>query len=235
MIIVTDAHISKSRANHAAFFKMLAAIERTEHDLVLLGDIFDLWIALPRYEEDLHIKFATWCLEQKDRRTIGYLEGNHDFFLASQRAETFTWCSNGAWRQDDDGILFVHGDQINRKDLKYLSFRKLTKNSIVKLILRYLPYGPDIAKSFKRELKKTNKKFRIHIPLDEIKFFADSRFAEGIDIGFVGHFHQEYCYNNPESKQFYVLPDWLATQKITLYQDNPKKISTMHWRELLKH
>lgn len=233
MIIITDAHISKARGNHTAFFKMLAAIERTEHDLILLGDIFDLWIALPRYEEDLHIKFTAWCQEQKHRRTIGYLEGNHDFFLASQRAEAFTWCSNGAWRQDEAGILFVHGDQINRKDLKYLALRKLTKNSMTKYILRYLPYGPDIAKSFKRGLKKTNKQFRIQIPLDEIKFFADNRFAEGIDIGFVGHFHQEYCYQNRESKKLFVLPDWLATQKITLYQKNPKKITMMHWKELL--
>jgi UDP-2,3-diacylglucosamine hydrolase len=233
MIIITDAHINKARGNHTAFFKMLAAIERTEHDLILLGDIFDLWVALPRYEEDLHIKFIAWCLEQKDRRTIGYLEGNHDFFLASQRAEAFTWCSKCAWRQDDAGILFVHGDQINRKDLKYLALKKLVKNSITKYILRYLPFGPGIAKSFKRGLKKTNKKFRIQIPLDEIKFFADNRFAEGIDTIFAGHFHQEYCYRSRESKKLYVLPDWLATQKITLYQKNPKKITTMHWRELL--
>ena len=104
---------------------------------------------------------------------------------------------------------------------------------MTKYILRYLPYGPDIAKSFKRGLKKTNKQFRIQIPLDEIKFFADNRFAEGIDIGFVGHFHQEYCYQNRESKKLFVLPDWLATQKITLYQKNPKKITMMHWKELL--
>lgn len=233
MIIVTDAHISKARGNHTAFFTMLEAIERTEHDLIFLGDIFDLWIGLSRYEEDLHIKFIAWCLEQKDRRTIGYLEGNHEYYLANQRAQAFTWCSPDAWRQDDAGILFVHGDQINRKDRNYLALKKLINNSMTKYFLRFLPYGPDIAKSFKRGLKKTNKKFRMQIPQDEIKFFADNRFAEGIDTIFVGHFHQEYCYRSRESKKLYVLPDWLATQKITLYQKNPQKISTMHWRKLL--
>ena len=73
----------------------------------------------------------------------------------------------------------------------------------------------------------------MQIPQDEIKFFADNRFAEGIDTIFVGHFHQEYCYRSRESKKLYVLPDWLATQKITQYQKNSQKISTMHWRKLL--
>jgi UDP-2,3-diacylglucosamine pyrophosphatase LpxH len=233
MIIITDAHVSKARGNHAAFFKMLEAIESTEHDLIFLGDIFELWIALPRYEEDIHLKFIAWCLEQKNSRAIGFLEGNHEYYLASQRAQAFTWCSNDAWWQDDAGTLFVHGDQVNRKDRNYLAFKKLIKNRISNFILRRLPFGPKIAESIKKRLKKTNIEFRLKIPRDEIKFFADNKFAEGVDTIFVGHFHQEYCYRNQESKKLYVLPDWLGTQKVTLYQKNPKKISTKHWRELL--
>ncbi len=101
MIIVTDAHISKARGNHKVFYHMLEAIEKTEHDLIFLGDIFDLWVALPRYETDIHSKFIAWCLEQKKNRTIGFLEGNHEYYLASQRGQAFTWCSNDAWWQDD--------------------------------------------------------------------------------------------------------------------------------------
>ncbi|CAB1058926.1 hypothetical protein D1BOALGB6SA_3684 [Olavius sp. associated proteobacterium Delta 1] len=232
MIIITDAHISKARGNHTAFFTMLAAIERTEHDLIFLGDIFDLWIALPRYEDDIHIKFIAWCLEQKNRRTIGFLEGNHEFFLASQRAEAFTWCSNDAWWQDGAGTLWVHGDQINRRDRAYLAFKKLSKNHMAKLILRSLPYGPEITKSVKRGLKKRNNTFRMQVPWDEIKFFANNRFAAGVDTIFMGHFHQAYCYRNQESKKLYLLPGWLNTQEVTLYQKNPSTISTMPWRKL---
>ncbi|MBT8363432.1 MAG: metallophosphoesterase [Deltaproteobacteria bacterium] len=232
MIIVTDAHISKARGNHPAFFKMLAAIERTEHDLIFLGDIFDLWIALPPYEEDIHIKFIAWCLEQKNSRAIGFLEGNHEYYLASQRAQAFTWCSNEASWQDDAGTLFVHGDQINRKDRNYLIFKKLIKNSITKFILRNLLFGPKIAESIKKGSKKTNIKFRLQVPRDEIKFFADNRFAKGVDTIFVGHFHQEYCYRWHASKELHILPDWLSTQKVTLYQKNPKKVTTMHWKEI---
>jgi UDP-2,3-diacylglucosamine pyrophosphatase LpxH len=235
MIIVTDAHISKARGNHKVFYHMLEAIEKTEHDLIFLGDIFELWVALPRYETDIHSKFIAWCLEQKKNRTIGFLEGNHEYYLASQRAEAFTWCSNDAWWQDDAGTLYVHGDQINRSDRNYLLFKKLIKNSVSKYILQYLPFGPKIADSIKTGLKNSNYEFRIQMPWDEIKFFADNRFAEGADTIFMGHFHQEYCYRNrnQESKKMFVLPDWLSTQKITLFQKDPLEISTRHWKELL--
>ena len=233
MIIVTDAHVSKARNNHRPFFDMLATIETTEHDLIFLGDIFDLWIALPGYERDIHLDFTAWCREQKNQRTIGFVEGNHEFYLSSQRANDFSWCSNGTWRMDGAGIIFAHGDQINRKDKKYLVFKKLVKNNLTKTLLKHLPSGPEFADSIKRGLKKTNKKFRKQIPRDEIKFFADRRFAEGINTIFVGHFHQEYCYQNPDSKKLYTLPDWLSTRKITLYHKNFRKISIQHWKELV--
>jgi len=233
MIIVTDAHVSKARGNDTAFNKMLTALENTEHDLIFLGDIFDLWVALPRYETGIHRNFLSWCREQKKHRTVGFLEGNHEYYLASQRAEAFTWCSNDAWWQDDAGTLYVHGDQINRKDRNYLLFKKLSKNSIARYILRSLPFGPKIADSLKAGLKKTNQQARLQIPWDEIKFFADNRFAEGVDTIFMGHFHQEYCCANQESKNLYLLPDWLGTQKVALFEKNPRKLSTRPWRELL--
>ena len=134
---------------------MLEAVKRTDHDLIFLGDIFDLWIALPRYEEDIHLKFIAWCLEQKKSRTIGFLEGNHEYFLADERACAFSWCSKGAWKQAEAGTLYVHGDQINGQDKLYLGFRKLTKNSITKRLLRILPFGPEIVAFIKIKSKNT--------------------------------------------------------------------------------
>ncbi len=232
MIIITDAHVSKAKGNHATFFKMLEALEGNDQNLIFLGDIFDLWVALPRYEEDIHRDFISWCCKQRNRRTIGYMEGNHEYYLANERAQAFTWCSEDAWWRDDAGALYVHGDQINRKDRKYLGFRKIAKNKVAKFIIRSLPFGPKVVESFKQRLKKTNIKFRLHLPLEEFEFFAKSRFAEGIDTIFVGHFHQEYRYFNRELKELYVLPDWFSTQKVTVYRRNPKKITFTHWKEL---
>ena len=233
MIIITDSHVSKTNGNHATFFKMLEALEKNDQDLIFLGDIFDLWIALPRYEKDIHHDFISWCHDQKRYRTIGYMEGNHEYYLSEEKAQAFTWCSKDAWWRDDSGALFVHGDQINRKDRNYLTFRKLTKSHAVKFIIRYIPFGPNVIDSIKSGLKKTNKEFRLHLPRKEIEYFAESRFSEGVDTIFAGHFHQEHLYCNRDLKNMYLLPDWFSTQKVTLYQRHQKRIDLVHWQEIV--
>jgi UDP-2,3-diacylglucosamine hydrolase len=211
---------------------MLESFERNNRDLIFLGDIFDLWIALPRYEEEIHRDFIVWCRRQKSQRTIGYLEGNHEYYLANERASDFTWCSMNAWRRDTTGVLFVHGDQINRKDKNYLAFRKLAKHKISKFIVCHLPFGPQITKSIKRGLKKTNANFRWQLLKAEIEEFALARFAEGIDVIFIGHFHMHYHCRNRDDKELHVLPDWFSTQKVTIYDRDSKEIKSIHWEEV---
>ena len=232
MIIITDAHISKANGNHTIFSKMLESFEKTDHDIIFLGDIFDLWIAIPRYEEDIHRNFIAWCHRQKKHRTIGFMEGNHEFYLANERASDFTWCCGKSWMQDAAGIFFVHGDQINREDKNYLGFRKLVKNKTSKFILRYLPFGPKIALLIKQGLKKTNSRFRFHLPEAQIKDFAQARFADGANIIFVGHFHRQYLYRNRDSRELHLLPDWFSTQKITVHRSDLNETRFIHWEEL---
>ena len=159
-----------------------------------------------------------------------------DVLTHNQRAEAFTWCSREAWWREDPGTLFVHGDQINRNDKNYLRFKKLTKNNLTKYILRFLPLGPKIADTIKSGLKRTNSQFRWQMPWDEINYFAESWFAEGVDTIFMGHFHREYRYrkSNQESKILHLLPDWLSTQKITVFQKDPTSVLTGHWTKLLQ-
>ena len=232
MIIITDAHISKAKGNQATFFRMLESLEKNRHDLIFLGDIFDLWIALPRYEEEIHRDFIAWCRRQKNHRIIGYLEGNHEYYLANERASDFTWCSENAWHQDSAGVLFAHGDQVNRKDKNYLALRKLTKNKLSKFIIGRLPFGPRIAKSIKQGLKKTNNKYRLQLPEAQIEEFAQARFDEGINVIFMGHFHQRYLYQNADAKKLQVLPDWFSTQKVTIYHQDSNEIMSIHWKEV---
>jgi len=232
MIIITDAHISKAAGNHATFFRMLASLENHQQDLIFLGDIFDSWLALPRYENETHRRFVTWCRGQKKQRTIGFMEGNHEYYLARHRAADFSWCSAAAWWREGDGTLFVHGDQVNRRDRNYLTYRKIAKNPIACFIMRVLPFGPQMTDSFKHGLKHTNMDFRKHLPREEIKLFADARFAEGIDTIFVGHFHQEYTYRNPDSKRLYILPDWFSTEKVTVFDQKLQTATSLHWQQI---
>ena len=232
MIIIADAHVDESRGNAAGFFQMLEIIEKTDHDVVFLGDIFELWIALPRYEKDFHRNFTAWCEIQKRRRSIGFIEGNHEYFVAARKQEYFSWCSDGAGWTDAKGLLFCHGDQINRCDKNYLLFRKISKNPISKTLVRFLPFGPRILEMLKQFLKRTNLDFRESLPQQAIADFAEIQFNAGIHTIFAGHFHRAYRYRNAESKTLYIVPGWYKAQQIMLYEKQSGRVSSCNWREL---
>jgi UDP-2,3-diacylglucosamine pyrophosphatase LpxH len=100
------------------------------------------------------------------------------------------------------------------------------------LIICRLPFGPQISKSIKRGLKKTNANFRLQLPRAEIEDFARARFAEGVNIIFIGHFHMQYHYRSCDAKELHVLPDWFSTQKVTIYDRDSKEIKSIHWEEV---
>ena len=232
MIIIADAHIDESRGNVTEFFHMLEVIEKTEHDVVFLGDIFDLWIAFPRYEKRIHDVFLNWCRVQKQRRMVGFIEGNHEYFIAAQRSAYFSWCSDAAAWPDATGNLFCHGDQINHRDKNYLRFRRITKHPISQLIARFLPWGPRIGEFLKLHLKKTNLEYRKCLPKEVIAEYAEAQFKNGIHTIFAGHFHGGYRYQSQDSSTLYVVPAWLSAGQITLYEKKSGSISSCHWREL---
>ena len=232
MILIADAHVDDDIGNDADFFRMLHTFENYDHDVVFLGDIFDLWIALPRYEKNIHRNFLSWCQAQKTHRSIGFIEGNHEYFVAQEKRNYFSWCSDSAKWQDHHGNLFCHGDQINRRDKNYLRFRKFSKNKITKSIVRYLPFGPQIGELLKRQLKRTNLEFRKELPKAEIARFADDRFADGVHTIFMAHFHQDYLYRDSEANALYILPGWFKSKHVTLYDMGSKQITSHHWQEL---
>ena len=227
LILIADAHVSKARGNAPAFFRLLEALGRCDDDLVFLGDVFDLWVALPRYENDLHRHFLAWCRVQKRRRSVGFLEGNREFFLSAHHADAFTWCSSGPWHRDAAGYLFCHGDQINRQDFRYLSFRKLSKNRMACLLLKGLPLGPALAEHLKRRLKHTNPAFRRRLPVEQIEAFAEARFRDGAQAVFAGHFHRAYTYRNNRGMQLHTLPAWLTAGCVSRYNAQDRTIETL--------
>ncbi|MFZ5572387.1 MAG: metallophosphoesterase [Thermodesulfobacteriota bacterium] len=232
MIIITDAHIDHHTEAALEFFQMLAALEATDQDVVFLGDIFDLWIGMERYETETHRSFLSWCREQLKHRRIGFMEGNHEYFVARERRDFFTWCTaDEAWR-DEQETVYCHGDQLNRLDRQYLRFRKAAKNPVTRHILHRLPFGPQMGRVLKRLLKNTNHDFRKHVPYTLIDRFAEDRFNSGVRTIFVGHFHQAYAYRGLRGGRLQVIPGWHGTGLIARFEPHSEKIDIGHWTEL---
>ena len=228
MIIIADAHVSAANGNVASFFEMLAVLEKRTETIVFLGDIFDLWVSLPGYQDRDQDRFLAWCAAQSKDRTVGFVEGNHEFFVAERNPGCFSWCT-GEMRLEGE-LCLVHGDQINQKDKNYLRFRKLTKNRMTKWIVRFLPLGRGMLDKLKKGLKKTNKNFRLALPEQEVDAYAREMFSKGARQILVGHFHQEYRYNDDDGRFLQILPDWFATRRVGLFDG--RELVTRHWREL---
>ena len=234
MILVADAHVSKIFNNHDEFFQMLALIESLDRDVVFLGDIFDLWIALPRYQEEIQKRFLEWCRRYKRRRMVGFVEGNREFWVVKKRSDCFSWSTESFYWDKSRNLLFVHGDQINRKDWRYLSWRKVSKNGAMRKLVRFLPFGPRIAHRLKKKLETTNMEFRIGLPEEELRHFAQSRFDEGAARILAGHFHRDYSFPAGEDRWLRVLPDWYSTRLVGIYDEKNTTCKTVLWQDLAK-
>ena len=232
MILVTDAHVSLANRNHEEFFEMLDHLATLSEDVVFLGDIFDLWIGLPGYQDGIHAHFLAWCREQKAVRMVGLVEGNHEFFVAERHGGNFSWCEKAERQVAEGRVLCVHGDLINRHDLNYLRFRKVSKSAIVKTLVRFLPGGRWLVQRLKKDLKKTNKAFRISLPRDEVDRFAAERLVGDVERIFVGHFHQEYSVSPRPGTALHILPDWFATRKVAHYDPRRGSLTCVPWRQL---
>ena len=230
MFIIADAHVSRFYDNHQPFFEMLTALEATGEDVVFLGDIFDLWVSLPRYEGAWQARFLDWCAAYKQRASVGFIEGNHEFYMVRRNRHCFTW-SHGAKRREGS-VLFVHGDLINRADKNYLRFRKLTKNALTRTLFRFLPNGPKLVENMKRKLKKTNRAFRLGLPVDALKTFARDQFAAGVSCILVGHFHEAYRFQE-DDRALHVLPDWHTEGAIGYLDRLNGVLETGPWEQLL--
>lgn len=231
MFIISDSHVSEANGNVEAFFEMLAALEARSEPIVFLGDIFDLWISLPRYQEACQERFLDWCRERSRTHEVGFIEGNHEFFMVRRHRDCFTW-SDG-WGHQRGSQLFVHGDTINRDDHNYLRWRKISKNAVMRTFVRFLPGGPKWAHKVKAGMKKTNDAFRYTLPESHLEAFAMSRSGGEVKQIFVGHFHTNWqCEAGGVTLE--IVPDWFDGHQLAYWDGGLAKLRKGHWANLLK-
>lgn len=231
MLIIADSHVNPAKENVKDFFELLDAIAKTDEDVVFIGDNFDLWIALPRYETATHHRFLQWCKEQKKHRSVGYVEGNHEFFLCDSWCRCFTWCTPHIYH-NGSGISFAHGDTVNTKEQFHFIFRKLTRNAVMRTVMRILPFGPKLVVKVKEGMNKINARRKFSFPEKQVAAFAEARFKEGADIVFCGHFHHYHEYNAGEGRKLYLLPDWVGAKQITRFNPQSRELTVVNSADL---
>lgn len=146
---ISDLHLkSMEERNSQKLLRFLLSLwqlpQGTVTHLCMVGDIFDLWVS----NHDIFIKRwnpiikAIESLVKKHHTQIFYFEGNHDVHIApfweeqmgaTVLTEPLTILM-GPWV-----IHMAHGDLINKKDEKYLSYRAKIRSQFAQTLAHKLP------------------------------------------------------------------------------------------------
>jgi UDP-2,3-diacylglucosamine pyrophosphatase LpxH len=229
-LLIADAHIQNGTPQAAEFLQMLEAISQTPHDVVFLGDIIDLWIAIPRYENHQFEDFIQWCRREKERRRLSFLEGNHEFFIARRHAALFGACAVDRLREGD--CLYLHGDHVLGKQFGHWLLHFLTKSLFGICVLSCLPWGPSIA-NWARRTFSHGKGATGHFPQKPVKAWAAAELEQGVRHIFLGHFHSYHAWRFSQKRSCTILPAWKAHGEIGLYDEQRGKLTVAPWRRLL--
>lgn len=199
ILVVSDIHLSHIGDKRAqALLHILREIPRAKVEyLVLLGDIFDFCLGSHRYfqgkfqaiGEALEAVAASGC------RVI-FLEGNHEFKLASLPWQGVTFVPEGTIHlqtQSGQRIQCAHGDMIY-SHRPYKIFRSIVKSWLVTSIARLLP-GPIMDKlaTTSSEVSRAQDQYR-SIKHEPIVAAVDGWLEQGkAEFGLFGHFHVPYA------------------------------------------
>lgn len=231
-ILVADSHLREGAAEE--FFDMLAAIRRYNPDgVIFLGDIFELWVAFGGYESSMHARFLDWCREAKKHFEVGFILGNHEFYVMESHGEAFTWITEES--HITSGLLCLHGDLINRADKRYLLLRKVLRSRVIRFLLKITSrtVGPAVSDRVRRSLKTTNQRFKRQLPMAELERYARAAAPDGLRRIFAGHFHQHAVLEFPDAAPLEILPSWeVGGEIVCMSADGESRCAP--WRELLE-
>ena len=216
-IFMADAHLTKVNEDSELFIEILNKALKERVEVFLLGDIFDLWFGEKKLtypvQEDVIGKIAK--LSARGLK-VSYIEGNRDFFIERSWARkhfTHVSTSHIDMTAGSERIFLTHGDTVNREDIFYRFWKKLSKNFFIYKVFSLIP-GPvalRLATATERALKKTNPRFRYDFPEEAGRAFAEKRYKEGFHKVIIGHFHREKIIrkNETDGKRMLIcLPMW---------------------------
>lgn len=156
-ILVADAHYSDKRPELLDFLKALASGEIAAPQLILMGDIFDLLFGGIPITQKRNAEAVAVINAIAKTREVVYLEGNHDFQLASIFPDVKVYPLQQqpvACRYGDSSVLLAHGDW--GTELGYRLYTSIIRSAPVLALLRCIDSvtGHSIIRWLDRYLEK---------------------------------------------------------------------------------
>jgi len=221
LLFVGDVHLDREDPHLDAFLEFLDHRCAAASRVVLLGDLFNLWIG----QGGLEARHHEAVLERFERLRRGgvavrYIEGNRDYRVGpAYRGTAFDDVTEGGLEESFGGkrIWAVHGDLANANDRQYRAWRRLSRSAPFWGAIRMLPRGRRIrlAESLETRMRRSNLAYKRRFPEEEIRAYAAPMLAEH-DAVVLGHFHVEKRLDaRPPSPPgtIFVLPEWRESRR----------------------
>lgn len=224
--LIADSHLGGPGGDGDLLVEQLRALpgQGCEH-LVLMGDIFHVWVGSPRFETP-EVRKVMPELKELRRRGIrvDYVEGNRDFFIQnSVYADAFDRIAlETSFEVAAKRYLCVHGDGLNDQDWQYRFWRRLSKSPPVRFLVQHLPtaLAQGAVRSTEEKLAQTNFKHRREVPRNAICAYGSRRLEkEGFDTLFLGHFHASHQFS-VESGEIHCLDAWFNSKRVEWVRDS---------------
>ena len=217
-LIIADSHVGQGTDDAGA---MSLLVRRTADEgvgeIIYLGDAFQYLIGMSKFwTASLREVMGAWREARTSGVRIIVVEGNRDFFLDEEEiAREIDWGGRRyEFSQSDVRYRLDHGDLVNRRDLQYRFWSRVSKCAPARLWARWLPRSMAVAivRRMEAHLATTNKKFRYTKPIADLKRAAESAWDEGIDVLFWGHFHSTWEWQR-DNRLALIIPAWLETRR----------------------
>ena len=134
-LFISDLHLHQTRPEVTSVFQKfidkLLALSTPNHELYILGDLFEFWIG-DDYEDPLYSEITNQLKNLVKSGIKTYLmHGNRDFligenFLSKTGIELLKEPTIFSYK--DKNIMLSHGDQFCIDDIEYQAYRKIVRN-----------------------------------------------------------------------------------------------------------
>lgn len=242
-VFLSDVHLTESNSKRGK--KILSFFDLVKNDLeglVILGDLFDFWFGYKTvvFNQFFPVLFKINEILEKGVRII-YIAGNHDFHFGPIFDKVIpieTYLAPCSIEINGKSIFLHHGDGIDRKEFKYILFKKIIRSKVVITIseLIHPNLGWKIAKRFsKTSHRYFNKRSKRKRYLEACDDFVMKKYSEGYDVVIFGHLHFPFIKRRDvENKEriFVNLGDWINHDTFLKY-DNVSGFELMHYVESL--
>ncbi len=222
LVFVGDAHIDRDDEHLDDFVTFLRRLAETTGRLVLIGDLFNLWIGRRELEQP-HQQPVLEALEELRGRgvVVRYLEGNRDYRVGPAYSGTVLDDSGDEGiveRIGGHSVFAVHGDLANPDDRQYRAWRRVSRSAAIWNLFNLLPrtFRLRLAESVEARLRSSNLNFKRRFPEETVREYAAGFLSAGHDIVVLGHFHVERDLSaegpGPDGR-ILVLPEWRSSRR----------------------